>query len=109
MLSPHENQPILRAGRPLAEAQAALILVHGRGATAASILELAELVAGLFPDRGLRVERVADSHPTGYLRTAIDRACPDTSRLRALGWSPHYPVREGFRRTILSYETPAAS
>ena len=38
MLSPHENQPILRAGRPLAEAQAALILVHGRGATAASIL-----------------------------------------------------------------------
>ena len=42
MLSPHENQPILRAGRPLAEAQAALILVHGRGATAASILELAD-------------------------------------------------------------------
>ena len=42
MLSPHENQPVLRAGRPLAEAQAALILVHGRGATAASILELAD-------------------------------------------------------------------
>ncbi len=74
-----------------------------------SILELAELVAGLFPERGLRVERVADSHPAGYLRTAIDRACPDTTRLRALGWSPHYSVREGFRRTILSYESPAAS
>lgn len=74
-----------------------------------SILELAGIVAGLFPDRGLRVERVADSHPEGYLRTAIDRACPDTSRLRTLGWQPHYPVAEGFRRTILSYEKPASS
>ena len=42
MLSPHDNQPILRTGQPLAEAQAALILVHGRGATAESILELAD-------------------------------------------------------------------
>jgi predicted esterase len=42
MLSPHDNQPILRTGRPLAEAEAALILVHGRGATAESILELAD-------------------------------------------------------------------
>ena len=42
MNSPHENQPILSAGRRLAEARAALILVHGRGATAESILELAD-------------------------------------------------------------------
>jgi len=40
--SPHENQPILAAGRPLAEARAVLIFVHGRGATAESILSLAE-------------------------------------------------------------------
>jgi predicted esterase len=42
MLLPHDNQPVLRAGRPLAQARAALILVHGRGATAESILELAD-------------------------------------------------------------------
>ncbi len=40
--SPHENQPILAAGRPLTEARAALIFVHGRGATAESILSLAD-------------------------------------------------------------------
>ncbi len=40
--SPHENQPILAAGRPLAEARAVLIFVHGRGATAESILSLAD-------------------------------------------------------------------
>ena len=39
---PHQGQPIITAGKPLHEAQAAMILVHGRGATAASILELAE-------------------------------------------------------------------
>ena len=42
MNSPHANQPVRRAGRPPAEATAALILVHGRGATAAGILELAD-------------------------------------------------------------------
>lgn len=40
--APHTNQPVLSAGRPLAEARAALILVHGRGATAESILSLAD-------------------------------------------------------------------
>lgn len=39
---PHQGQPVLRMGRPLAEADAAMILVHGRGATAASILELGQ-------------------------------------------------------------------
>lgn len=38
----HQGQPLARAGQPLDQAQAALILLHGRGATAASILLLAE-------------------------------------------------------------------
>ncbi len=38
---PHQGQKIYAAGKPLAEAKAAMILVHGRGATAPSILELA--------------------------------------------------------------------
>jgi predicted esterase len=38
----HQGQPIARAGQALDQAQAALILLHGRGATAASILLLAE-------------------------------------------------------------------
>jgi phospholipase/carboxylesterase len=37
---PHQNQKIVRAGRALDEAEAAMILVHGRGATAESILTL---------------------------------------------------------------------
>jgi predicted esterase len=39
-MSIHHQQPVLQQGRPLGEAAAAMILIHGRGATAESILEL---------------------------------------------------------------------
>jgi len=39
---PHHGQPVLSAGEPVRQARAAMILVHGRGATAESILELSE-------------------------------------------------------------------
>ncbi len=39
---PHQGQPVLAAGEPLDQAQAAMIMVHGRGATAESILTLAD-------------------------------------------------------------------
>ena len=45
----HETQPVSTAGEPLNEANAVLILLHGRGATAESMLPLAEAVgAGNF-------------------------------------------------------------
>lgn len=37
----HHDQPVVTTGRPLGEADAAVVMVHGRGATAESILELA--------------------------------------------------------------------
>jgi len=39
---PHEGQPVIEKGKMLREAKAAVILVHGRGATAESILTLAD-------------------------------------------------------------------
>jgi len=41
MPSPHEGQPVLAAGAELSAARAAMILLHGRGADAQSILQLA--------------------------------------------------------------------
>jgi phospholipase/carboxylesterase len=40
MPGPHEGQPVLRAGEPLSSARAAMILVHGRGASAADIMTI---------------------------------------------------------------------
>jgi predicted esterase len=37
----HEQKPVLTTGRALDEAAAAMVMIHGRGATAESILELA--------------------------------------------------------------------
>src|SRR5690606_19697413 len=39
---PHQGQPIVNRGRPLQEARAAMVLLHGRGASAQSILQLAD-------------------------------------------------------------------
>jgi len=38
---PHQGQPVLAAGEPLHYAQAAMVMVHGRGATAKDILTVA--------------------------------------------------------------------
>jgi len=38
---PHQGQPLLAAGEPLDRTRAALVMVHGRGASAESILDLA--------------------------------------------------------------------
>jgi predicted esterase len=37
---PHQNQPVRIAGAPLREARGAMVMLHGRGATAESILTL---------------------------------------------------------------------
>lgn len=42
---PHRDQPIETTGPPIARARAAVILVHGRGASACDILTLADEVA----------------------------------------------------------------
>jgi predicted esterase len=42
--NPHAGQPVFHQGQPLAEAAGAVLLIHGRGATAESILELAEFL-----------------------------------------------------------------
>jgi len=41
---PHRDQPVLATGAPLTEAAGALILIHGRGADAADILGLADVL-----------------------------------------------------------------
>jgi phospholipase/carboxylesterase len=38
----HQGQPVLSAGKPLDQAEAAMLMLHGRGATAQDILSLAK-------------------------------------------------------------------
>ena len=45
MSGPHHGQPVLRAGAPLDRARAAMILAHGRGASASDIMTIATELA----------------------------------------------------------------
>ncbi len=42
IIEPHKDHPVFESGATLMDAKAVMIMIHGRGATAASILELAE-------------------------------------------------------------------
>lgn len=55
---PQAGCQVLAVGRPLAEARGALVLIHGRGATAESILELADYLAQ--PDLAYLAPQAAD-------------------------------------------------
>jgi len=68
-----------------------------------SILQLASILVGLSPARGLKVIRQEIPSGGGYLRSRISRACPDISKIRGLGWEPRYTVEEGFARTVRSF------
>lgn len=64
---PHAGQPVRYAGAPLERARAAVVLVHGRGATAESILELG--VATAPPDLALVAPQAAGGtwYPLSFL------------------------------------------
>jgi len=68
------------------------------------IIDLAETLAGMFADRGLRVVREAAPSPDDPVRAPNPGAIPDISKMRALGWAPTTGIREGFRKTVLSFE-----
>jgi len=70
-----------------------------------SVGDLAELLVGLYPQRDLKVVRgQAAPVSSGYLQSPISRSKPDVARMAALGWRPITDLREGFRRTIQSFE-----
>jgi nucleoside-diphosphate-sugar epimerase len=98
----------------LADAVAGFFTVLHRGAAGTAynigndegemtIADLAELLAGLAPDRRLRVLRQANSVDSGYLASQVMRICPDVSRARSLGWRPTTGLRDGFSRTLRSF------
>lgn len=69
-----------------------------------SILELAELLCQLFPERKCRVVRQERNPGDPYLASPIAGGHFDLSKIRSLGWEPTIGVREGFWRTVKSYE-----
>ncbi len=103
---PHANQPVLTSGRPLTEAGAAMILVHGRGATADSILTLAQELphpefAYLAPQAATNawypqrfIAPFAANEP--FLSSALGRVGAVLAQVEAAGIPPERIVLGGF-------------
>jgi nucleoside-diphosphate-sugar epimerase len=69
-----------------------------------SILELAELLCQLFPERKCRVIRQKRSFDDPYLASSTSGGHFDISKIRSLGWEPTTDMAKGFWRTVKSYE-----
>lgn len=69
-----------------------------------SIMELANLLVGLFPEKNLKVVFTRAEVPNGYLKSTISRGCPKIDKIRELGWSPETDIKTGFYKTIKSFE-----
>jgi UDP-glucuronate decarboxylase len=68
-----------------------------------SILGLANLLVGLFPEKGLKVVNVRRESGASYLESKITRNCPDITKAGKLGWFPTTSLAQGFVRTIRSF------
>lgn len=68
-----------------------------------SVMDLANLLTNLYPEKQLEVIKEYSPASKGYLQSSITRNCPDISRINSLGWGPRTSLVEGFKRTIESY------
>lgn len=103
---PHQGQPMLQAGTPLEQAQAAVILIHGRGATASDILELATLlpqsgIAFLAPQAAANnwypnrfIAPTASNEP--WLSSALKTIANQLERVNQAGIPPERTLLLGF-------------
>lgn len=70
-----------------------------------SILQLANTLVSLYPEKHLKVQKeIIESDMTTFkMRSPLLRSIPDITKLKLLGWEPVVGIEEGFRRTIESY------
>lgn len=68
-----------------------------------SMLELAETLCRLFPERGCQVVRQPREAADRYIPSQVQGFALDLSKIRALGWEATTSIEEGFRRTVESY------
>jgi UDP-glucuronate decarboxylase len=70
-----------------------------------SVLELAEMLVDLYPEKKLKVDRRYTPDSPGYIPSAYSRLIPDVTRLSALNWHAQIAPPAGFRRMIEACQT----
>ena len=68
-----------------------------------SILELAELLVDMYPEKKLKVLKI-DNTTIGYIASYVSRISPNVTKIKQIGWEPKTGIREGFFKTINSFK-----
>ncbi len=104
--NPHAGQPVLAAGVPLAQARAAILMIHGRGASARDILTLAPVLlqpgfAFIAPQAAQNtwypnpfMTPVAANEP--WLSSALAKMAEVLAQIAAAGIPPERTILLGF-------------
>jgi len=83
---PHADEELVTAGVDVESADAAVVLVHGRGATARSIVELGQAVAGDGDVALIAPQAAANTwYPNSFLAPVAENEPGRSSGLRAVG------------------------
>ena len=69
-----------------------------------SILELAQLMIDLYPDKHLSIKFNQDRTNKGYIKSRSSRATFIIDKIKKLGWKPNVDVKTGFKRMMDSYQ-----
>lgn len=69
-----------------------------------SILELANRIIALFPEKNVKVKTLIKEGDKNYLKSLVNLNIPDISKAKeSLNWEPKISVDRGFSRTVESY------
>lgn len=68
-----------------------------------SIKQLAQILVKLFPEKKLEVIFKKRAKEDRYVESKIMVNRPDDTKIRTLGWKPHFSLEEGFLRTVQSF------
>lgn len=75
----------------------------GNPNAAISMLELAQLLVRLFPDKKLKIH-YKEPEPNAYIKSTVSRVVPNVDKIGKLGWRPEIQLDEGFMRMVQSYQ-----
>jgi UDP-glucuronate decarboxylase len=75
----------------------------GNSAACLSLVELADLLVNLYPEKKLAIDRRTAPASPNYVPSIVSQILPDTSRLERLGWRANIDPATGFRRMIEAY------
>ena len=75
----------------------------GNPACSISILELANRLTALFPEKKLKIIQENRLPQLDYIESKISFSCPDITKAVNLGWQPKTSIEEGFSKTVESF------